>query len=245
MIPFLAPGARFPPVERALRRPDGLLAAGGDLSVATLVRAYRQGIFPWFNEGDPILWWSPNPRMVLRCAEFHVSRTLRRRLNRHDVRVSLDEAFTDVVAACAAPRDEEGGTWLVPEMQAAYLAMHAEGLAHSVEVWRGDQLVGGLYGVALGRMFFGESMVARETDASKMAMAWLSAQLLDWDMPLVDCQMATPHLASLGARAVPRRQFTAWVTALANQPGPAEWCFDAGLDPVAKLGIASTELARD
>ncbi len=245
MIPFLAPGARFPPVERALRRPDGLLAAGGDLSVATLVRAYRQGIFPWFNEGDPILWWSPNPRMVLRCAEFHVSRTLRRRLNRRDVRVSLDEAFTDVVAACAAPRDEDGGTWLVPEMQAAYLAMHAEGLAHSVEVWRGDQLVGGLYGVALGRMFFGESMVARETDASKMAMAWLSAQLLDWDMPLIDCQMATPHLASLGARAVSRRQFTAWVTALANQPGPAEWRFDAGLDPFARLAIASTALARD
>jgi leucyl/phenylalanyl-tRNA--protein transferase len=230
-------------VDRALRRPDGLLAAGGDLSVATLVRAYRHGIFPWFNEGDPVLWWSPDPRMVLPCAEFHVSRTLGRRLKRRDVRVSFDEAFAELVDACAAPREPDGGTWLVDEMQAAYVALHEAGLAHSVEVWRDDRLVGGLYGVALGRMFFGESMVSREPDASKIALAWLSAQLLEWEMPIIDCQMATPHLASLGARGVPRRQFTAWVGALTSQPGPAEWRFAAGLDPAARFAGASKPAA--
>ena len=245
MIPFLAPGAGFPPVERALRRPDGLLAAGGDLSVPTLIRAYANGIFPWFNEGDPILWWSPNPRMVLPCAEFHLSRTLRRRLKRRDVRVSFDEAFDDMLTACAAPRDEEGGTWLVPAMQDAYRAMHAQGMAHSVEVWRGERLVGGLYGVALGRMFFGESMVSRETDASKIALAWLTAQMLAWEMPLLDCQMATAHLASLGARTVPRRQFIAWVDALVRLPGPAVWRFEAGLDPEARLIAASHRAPSD
>jgi leucyl/phenylalanyl-tRNA--protein transferase len=240
MIPLLAPGAAFPSVERALRRPDGLLAAGGDLSIETLVRAYSHGIFPWFNEGDPILWWAPNPRMVLACSEFHLSRSLRRRLKRRDVRVSFDEAFGDMLAACAEPRDDDGGTWLVPEMQAAYRTMHSSGLAHSVEVWRGTQLVGGLYGVALGRMFYGESMVSRETDASKIALAWLAAQMLEWHMPLIDCQMATPHLASLGARSIPRRQFTAWVERLVREPGPAAWRFRSALDPVARLVPAST-----
>jgi leucyl/phenylalanyl-tRNA---protein transferase len=239
MIPFLPPGAPFPPVERALRRPDGLLAAGLDLSLETLVRAYAHGIFPWFNDGDPILWWSPSPRMVLPCAEFHLSRTLRRRLKKRDVRVSFDEAFDEVVAACAAPRDDQGGTWLIPEMQAAYRAMYASGLAHSVEVWRGERLVGGLYGVALGRMFFGESMVSRETDGSKTALAWLAAQMLDWQMPLIDCQMATEHLVSLGARTIPRRQFTALVATLVRQPGPMPWRFDPALDPVARLARAS------
>ena len=241
MIPFLAPGQTFPPVERALRRPDGLLAAGGDLSIRTLVTAYARGIFPWYNEGDPILWWSPNPRMVLPCAEFHLSRTLRRRLKKRDVRVSLDEAFDEVVDACAAPRDDEGGTWLVPEMKEAYRSMYGQGLAHSVEVWREERFVGGLYGVALGRMFFGESMVSRETDASKIALAWLCAQMLAWEMPLVDCQMATPHLQSLGARAVPRRQFTAWVDTLVRQPGPPVWRFDPQLDPVAALRETAEE----
>ena len=239
MIPFLPPGAQFPPVERALKRPDGLLAAGVDLSMETLVRAYALGIFPWFNEGDPILWWSPNPRMVLPCAEFHVSRTLRRRLKRRDVRVSLDEAFGAVVTACAQPREDQGGTWLIPEMQAAYRAMHDAGLAHSVEVWRGEELVGGLYGIALGRMFFGESMVSLETDSSKIALAWLAAQMIEWDMPIIDCQMATEHLASLGARSIPRRQFTSTVASLVRQPGPRAWRFDAALDPVARLVGAS------
>jgi leucyl/phenylalanyl-tRNA---protein transferase len=245
MIPFLPPGAPFPPVERGLRQPDGLLAAGVDLSVETLVRAYAHGIFPWFNEGDPILWWSPNPRMVLPCAEFHLSRTLRRRLRKGDLRVSLDEAFGDVVLACAAPRDLDGGTWLIPEMRAAYHAMYDAGLAHSVEVWRGTRLVGALYGVALGRMFFGESMMSRESDGSKIALAWLAAQMTVWEMPLIDCQMATSHLASLGARTVPRRQFTARVRALVQQPGPAAWRFDPGLDPASCLAAASAALATD
>jgi leucyl/phenylalanyl-tRNA--protein transferase len=245
MIPFLPPGAPFPPVDRALKRPDGLLAAGVDLSMQTLVRAYALGIFPWFNEGDPILWWSPNPRMVLPCAEFHLSRTLRRRLKRRDVRVSLDEAFAEVVTACAEPREEQGGTWLIPEMQAAYRAMHDAGLAHSVEVWRGERLAGGLYGVALGRMFFGESMVSRERDSSKIALAWLAAQMVEWDMPLIDCQMATEHLASLGARSIPRREFTATVATLVRKPGPVVWRFDAALDPVARLAGSSPARSTD
>lgn len=239
MIPFLPPGSEFPPVERALRRPDGLLAAGADLSVETLLRAYSRGIFPWFNEGDPILWWSPSPRTVLPCAEFHLSRSLRRRLRKRDVRVSIDEAFPEVLGACAAPRDGQAGTWLVPAMQEAYLAMHGAGFAHSVEVWRDQRLVGGLYGVAIGRMFFGESMMSREADGSKIALAWLAAQLLDWEMPVIDCQMATEHLASLGARGMPRRQFTALVAALVRQPGPAAWRFGASLDPAARLAHAS------
>jgi leucyl/phenylalanyl-tRNA--protein transferase len=231
MIPFLSPGAPFPPVARALRRPNGLLAAGGDLSVDTLVRAYAAGIFPWYSEGDPVLWWSPDPRMVLFTAEFHVSRSLARRLRRGTFRVTMDAAFEAVLEACAAPRDEEGGTWLMPEMQAAYVALHERGLAHSVEVWDGDVLAGGLYGVALGRMFYGESMFTRRTDGSKVALAWLAAQCVRWGLPLVDCQTSTPHLASLGAREVPRRWFTSQVAMLARQAGPRRWAFDEDLEP--------------
>jgi leucyl/phenylalanyl-tRNA--protein transferase len=164
---------------------------------------------------------------------------LRRRLNKQDVRVSLDEAFSDVMAACAEPREELGGTWLIPAMQAAYRAMHEAGLAHSVEVWRGDRLIGALYGVALGRMFFGESMMSRERDGSKIALAWLAAQMLDWKMPLIDCQMATEHLASLGARTILRRQFIEVVAALVTEPGPPAWRFDPALDPVSRLARAS------
>jgi leucyl/phenylalanyl-tRNA--protein transferase len=231
MIPFLAAGARFPPASRALREPNGLLAAGGDLSIRTLVDAYAHGIFPWFSEGDPILWWSPDPRMVLPTAEMHVSRSLRRRLKRRDFRVSLDEAFGDVLLACAEPREEGGGTWLMREMQSAYTTMHDAGLAHSVEVWMDGQLAGGLYGVCLGRMFFGESMFSRQTDGSKIAIAYLAAQLASWGMPLIDCQMATEHLESLGAREVPRRLFLDWVADLCVQPGPPAWRLDAELDP--------------
>jgi leucyl/phenylalanyl-tRNA--protein transferase len=238
MIPFLPPGAPFPPVERALRRPDGLLAAGADLSPETLVRAYAHGIFPWFNDGDPILWWSPDPRMVLPCDEFHLSRSLRRRLRKGELRVSLDEAFSAVMQACAAPREPGGGTWLTAQMQEAYLALHDNGLAHSVEVWRDDRLVGALYGVALGRMFFGESMMSREADGSKVALAWLVAQMRAWSMPLIDCQMATPHLASLGARGLPRSQFMARLRGLVGQPGPGEWRFDPDLDPTTSLETA-------
>jgi leucyl/phenylalanyl-tRNA--protein transferase len=243
MIPFLAPGAPFPPVSRALRRPNGLLAAGGDLSMATLVRAYASGIFPWYSEGDPVLWWSPDPRMVLVPAEFHLSRSLARRLTRGGFHVTIDEAFDAVLDACAAPRDDDGGTWLLLEMQAAYSALHDEGLAHSIEVWAGDDLAGGLYGVSLGRMFFGESMFSRQTDGSKVALAWLCAQCVLWEVSLIDCQMATPHLASLGAREVPRRWFTSRVAALVREPGPAVWAFDAGLDVTSVLRHASAASA--
>ena len=235
MIPFLRPGSPFPPAHRALKRPNGLLAAGGDLSVGTLVDAYSHGIFPWYSEGDPILWWSPDPRMVLPSAELHVSRSLRRRLLRRDVRVSFDEAFPDVLTACAAPRGDDTGTWLLPEMQAAYLALRAQGLAHSIEVWMGQDLIGGLYGVAVGRMFFGESMFSRRTDGSKLALAYLAAQLTTWGLPLIDCQMDTEHLQSMGARLVPRKLFLSWVADLCRQDGPSVWRFDVDLEPVGVL----------
>jgi leucyl/phenylalanyl-tRNA--protein transferase len=235
MIPFLRPGSPFPPAHRALKRPNGLLAAGGDLSVETLVEAYTHGIFPWYSEGDPILWWSPDPRMVLASGELHVSRSLRRRLLRRDVRVSFDEAFPEVLTACAAPRGGETGTWLLPEMQAAYLTLRAQGLAHSIEVWMGQELIGGLYGVAVGRMFFGESRFSRRTDGSKLALAWLAAQLTIWEFPLIDCQMETEHLQSMGARLVPRKLFLSWVADLCGQDGPRVWRFDEDLEPVGVL----------
>jgi leucyl/phenylalanyl-tRNA--protein transferase len=231
MIPFLQPRAPFPPVERALDDPNGLLAAGGDLSVATLVSAYRQGIFPWFSEGDPILWWSPHPRLVLVPTELHLSRSLRRRLRRRDFRVTMDQAFDAVLDACAAPRVIDAGTWLVPSMRAAYRALHQAGLAHSTEVWLGDQLVGGIYGVTIGRMVFGESMFSRMTDGSKIAMAYLTAQMRRWDLPLLDCQVATQHLRSLGARPMPRREFVRRVQALVHEAGPS-WRLEEGLDPL-------------
>jgi leucyl/phenylalanyl-tRNA--protein transferase len=235
MIPFLPPGSPFPPATKALKRPNGLLAAGGDLSVPTLVDAYAHGIFPWYSQGDPILWWSPDPRMALPSAELHVSRSLRRRLLRRDVRVTFDEAFPEVLSACAAPRGEEAGTWLLPDMQAAYLALRDEGLAHSVEVWMDGELIGGLYGVAVGRMFFGESMFSRRTDGSKLALAYLAAQCTTWGLPVIDCQMETEHLRSMGARLVPRTVFLSWVADLCRRDGPPAWRFDADLDPVEVL----------
>jgi leucyl/phenylalanyl-tRNA---protein transferase len=235
MIPFLRPGSPFPPATQALKRPNGLLAAGGDLSVPTLVDAYAHGVFPWYSQGDPILWWSPDPRMALPSAELHVSRSLRRRLLRRDVRVTFDEAFPEVLSACAAPRGQEAGTWLLPEMQAAYLALRDEGLAHSVEVWMDGELIGGLYGVAVGRMFFGESMFSRRTDGSKLALAYLAAQCTIWGLPVIDCQMATEHLQSMGARLVPRKLFLSWVADLCRRDGPPAWRFDADLDPVEVL----------
>jgi leucyl/phenylalanyl-tRNA---protein transferase len=235
MIPFLRPGSPFPPAHRALKRPNGLLAAGNDLSVPTLVEAYSNGIFPWYSEGDPLLWWSPDPRMVLPSAELHISRSLRRRLEKGGVRVSFDEAFSEVLTQCAAPRPDDDGTWLLPEMRAAYEALRAAGLAHSIEVWIGSDLVGGLYGVSLGRMFFGESMFSRRTDGSKIALAFLAAQLTVWGLPLIDCQMETAHLQSMGARLVPRARFIEYVAKLVRQAGPSSWRFDEGLDPVGVL----------
>ena len=230
MIPFLGPSDPFPPVERALDSPNGLLAAGGDLSVPRLIDAYAHGIFPWFSDGDPILWWSPDPRLVLAPSQFPVSRSLKRRLKAPGLRVTADTAFRRVLDECAAPRKNEAGTWLVPAMRRAYQRLHTEGVAHSLEVWQGDALIGGIYGVALGRMFFGESMFSRATDGSKMAMAYLSAQLGRWEFPLIDCQLETEHLVSLGATRLSRRSFVREVARLVREPPtPRRWSLDPDL----------------
>lgn len=216
MVPWLRRNDPFPPLEMALAEPDGpsgLLAAGGDLSLPRLLAAYRHGIFPWFNPGEPILWWSPDPRMVLFPGEFKCARSLKKRLKRADYEVRVDSAFTRVMQSCAAPRKGQRGTWINPGMVAAYTGLHEAGYAHSFETWMmgeaGPELAGGLYGVALGRVFFGESMFSRRTDASKIALAHLVAEIDARGFELVDCQMSTPHLASLGAREIPRNEFSA------------------------------------
>jgi leucyl/phenylalanyl-tRNA--protein transferase len=221
VIPWLAPGEPFPPVESALAEPSGLLCAGADLSVERLLDAYRRGIFPWYSHGQPILWWSPDPRMVLYIAEFKVSRSLAKNRRNRGYEVRIDTAFARVLDECAAPRDE-GGTWLGAEMRAAYLRLHHAGHAHSFETWREGRLVGGLYGVALGRMFYGESMFSRETDASKVALAALADALRAQSCPLIDCQVHTPLLASLGAREIPRHDFLRELSALVNYPQAQE-----------------------
>jgi leucyl/phenylalanyl-tRNA--protein transferase len=218
MIPWLGPDDPFPPPERALREPEGLLAAGGDLSVPRLLAAYRQGIFPWFNPGDPILWWSLDPRMVLFPDEFAPSRSLAKRLRRADYEVRFDTAFPQVMAGCAQPRASQPGTWISPAMIRAYTALHEAGHAHSVETWIDDELAGGLYGVSLGAAFYGESMFARRSDASKIAFAHLVQRLRERGYGLIDCQMSTRHLASLGAREIPRAQFTSLLARLTAQP---------------------------
>ncbi len=203
------PGAPFPDVEQAETEPNGLLAIGGDLSSTRLISAYRRGIFPWYSQGQPILWWSPDPRTVLFPDELKVSRSLRKTLRKGRFTVTMDHAFGQVVRECAAPRAHETGTWLVPEMQMAYLDLHRSGIAHSVETWRDDALVGGLYGIALGQVFYGESMFSRESDASKVALVYLTHCLIAWGYRLIDCQVYSDHLISLGAREIPRREFVA------------------------------------
>lgn len=220
----------FPPLEAALREPNGLLAAGGDLTEARLLDAYRQGIFPWFSPGEPILWWSPDPRMVLIPEAFKLSRSLRKRLRRPDYEIRVDTAFEAVMRACAEPREGQSGTWITGAMIQAYRRLHEAGYAHSVETWMEGRLVGGLYGIALGRVFFGESMFTRATDASKLALAHLVTQLGRWGFGLIDCQMVTAHLASLGARPIPRSEFRGRLDALASQPGRVgRWSFDHDL----------------
>ena len=210
MIPWLHrgdPPDAFPPIETALTDPDGLLCAGGDLSPARLLQAYRRGIFPWFSEGQPILWWSPDPRTVLYPAEFKVSRSLAKTIRNRGFAVTVDRAFAEVMAHCADERLRPEGTWISPQMRAAYLRLHELGLAHSYETWDGDRLVGGLYGVALGSVFFGESMFSLERDASKVALAALVRAMIERNGRLIDCQVASTHLESLGARSIPRSQF--------------------------------------
>jgi leucyl/phenylalanyl-tRNA--protein transferase len=220
----LRSGADFPPLEKALRRPNGLLAAGGDLSAARLLAAYRRGIFPWYSAGEPILWWSPDPRMVLFTRELKVPRSLAKRVRNAGFRVTADCAFASVIDACSEPRAGQTGTWITAEMKAAYVDLHRLGYAHSVEIWLDAALAGGLYGVAIGRMFFGESMFSRVRDASKVALVHLVAQLGQWSFELIDCQMRTPLLTSLGARELPRTEFARRVEELVNYaPVASPW----------------------
>lgn len=213
----------FPPLEKAMRDPNGLLAAGGDLSADRLVQAYRHGCFPWYQQGQPILWWSPDPRTVLLPDELHVSRSLGKVLRQQRYRVTFDQDFGAVIRACAEPRDYADGTWITGSMQAAYIELHARGHAHSVEVWNGDELIGGLYGLAMGQLFFGESMFSRADNASKVGFATLVERLKDWGFALIDCQMPTQHLQSLGARSIPRRVFADYLTNHLDQRNCADW----------------------
>lgn len=230
MIPWLTVDDPFPPVNRALRDPDGLLAAGADLSQERLLEAYRHGIFPWYSEGQPVLWWSPDPRMVLAPAAMTISRSLRKRLQKKDYEVRVDTRFRDVMLGCAVPRADQAGTWITGDMAQAYAALHRAGFAHSVETWIGGELAGGLYGVSIGRVFFGESMYSRAPDASKIALAHLARQLVRWEFGLIDCQMATPHLASLGAREIARNDFMRALSELVNYPSrTGSWGFDNDL----------------
>lgn len=222
MLTWLERGDPFPTVADAFKEPNGLLCAGGDLSLKRLLAAYGNGIFPWYSEGQPILWWSPDPRMVLFCDELKVSRSLAKNIRNKGFETRIDFAFSRVIKACAEPRKGEPGTWISTDMQAAYLALHRAGHAHSFETWREGRMVGGLYGVAVGRAFFGESMFSRETDASKVALVALVAELGQRGFPMIDCQQRTPLLASMGGREIPRRQFLRRLAALVNYPEPPE-----------------------
>ncbi len=247
-IPWLSadPASPFPPLATALRRPDGLLAAGGDLSPTRLLSAYRAGIFPWFGPGEPILWWSPDPRCVFETRAMHEPRRLRRWRRSSELVLEADRDFDAVVAACAAPRGGQSGTWILPEMRAAYGRLHEAGHAHSIEVRApDDRLVGGLYGVSIGRMFFAESMFSAETHASKLALLGLGWALAEWGWPLIDAQVHSPHLTTLGATGMPRSAFAVAVSRLvALDAGPSSFAARFGRRPVAQLA-APTDDARD
>ena len=232
MIQWLEQDDDFPPPEQALTEPNGLLAASAGLSAPRLLDAYRKGIFPWYSSGQPVLWWSPDPRMVLFPAEFRMPRSLAKRLRRRDYEVRVDTAFETVMRGCAAPRGDAAGTWITEEMIGAYCALHRLGHAHSVETWIGGRLAGGLYGVAIGRMFYGESMFTREADASKIALVHLVRRLARHGFGMIDCQMNTAHLARFGAREIPRADFSRRLGELINYPADAPvWRFDD--DPMA------------
>ena len=218
MLAWLDAKDPFPPVERALKEPNGLLAAGGELSVERLLDAYRRGVFPWYSGAEPVLWWSPDPRMVLYCDELKVPRSLAKSIRNKGYEVRIDTAFAAVLEGCA----DRPQTWLGPDMKKAYLRLHRAGYAHSFETWRHDELVGGLYGMAIGRMFYGESMFSQATDASKVALVAMVGELRARQFPLIDCQMHTPLLASLGARDIPRRSFLRELAALVNYPQPPQ-----------------------
>ena len=220
----------FPPPDRALTEPDGLLAAGGNLTPRRLLRAYRMGIFPWYSADQPILWWSPDPRLVLLPECLKVSRSLRKTLRKGLFAITADTAFEQVVAACAGPRQGEPGTWITSEMFRAYCRLHRLGHAHSIETWQQGELVGGLYGVSLGRVFYGESMFSWISDASKIALVALAAQLQRWEFAVIDCQVTTAHLLSMGAVDIPRSSFLQLLECYCPQPGqPGPWRLDADL----------------
>ncbi|NKQ12472.1 leucyl/phenylalanyl-tRNA--protein transferase [Pseudomonas sp. SST3] len=213
----------FPPLEKAMHEPNGLLAAGGDLSPERLLAAYRHGCFPWYQDGQPVLWWSPDPRTVLYPEELHVSRSLRKKLRQGTFNITFDRSFRDVIEGCAGPRSYTDGTWITTPMQNAYVKLHQLGVAHSVEVWQDQQLVGGLYGLAMGRLFFGESMFSHTTDASKAGFVTLVERLRDWGFKMIDCQMPTQHLASFGARAIARQAFAETLAKYLDEPSSARW----------------------
>jgi leucyl/phenylalanyl-tRNA---protein transferase len=218
----------FPDVSTALTEPDGLLAVGGDLSISRLVEAYRNGVFPWYEEDQPILWWSPNPRCVLYPDQLHISRSLKKALRKSDYRITFDQAFMSVMQCCAESRHDQDGTWITSDMLGAFEQLHASGIAHSVEVWHTDsedkqQLVGGLYGIAMGSVFFGESMFSRRTDASKIALHSLSQQLLAWGFNLIDCQVHSDHLESLGANTIERTTFISHLDQHIDDPRQSFW----------------------
>jgi len=230
MIPWLTEQTEFPPLSTALQDPDGLLAAGADLSERRLLDAYSKGIFPWYSDGDPILWWSPNPRCVIFPDKLHISRSLRKRMRRQDYQVRFNTVFADVMQACAAPRGDEEGTWITDEMLQAYCNLHQRGWAHSVELWQNGQLVGGLYGIALGKVFFGESMFSRISDGSKIAFAWFVEQLHNWGYAVIDCQVRSEHLISLGAEEIPRAQFADILASQVGLPVEHDWQFELESD---------------
>ena len=228
-LPWLSStGESFPDISLAMVYPNGLLAAGGDLSPKRLIEAYSRGIFPWFEEGQPVLWWSPDPRMVLFPEDLRVSKSLQKILNKPLYTVTLDEAFAEVITCCAQPRRGSPDTWITDEMQTAYMQLFEEGHAHSVEVWRDGDLVGGLYGVALGQLFFGESMFSFESNTSKIALVNLVKQLQGWNYKLIDCQISSEHLESLGAIEISREKFRQQLHELLPRPGKAPpWELDA------------------
>ena len=241
VLPWLDPyddEQPFPDPKLALHEPDGLLAVGGSLTPARLLRAYRQGIFPWYSDDQPILWWSPDPRTILLPESIKISRSLRKTLRKQNhFRVTMDKAFEQVIQHCSEPRRDGIGTWLTAEMKAAYGHLHKLGFAHSVETWHDDQLVGGLYGVALGGVFFGESMFTRMTDASKVALVYLCAQLQAWRFAMIDCQMCTEHLLRMGAENIPRQLFTDCLQQLCDLPN-RQGVWHCQPDVIDNLGYA-------
>jgi leucyl/phenylalanyl-tRNA---protein transferase len=233
VLNWLQTGDPFPPVDTALEEPNGLLCAGLELTATRVLSAYERGIFPWYNDGQPVLWWSPDPRMVLRPSDFKLHRSLRKTLRNSRYEIRVDTRFVEVMQGCAEPRPEQDGTWITDAIIGAYSELHRAGFAHCVECWIDGELAGGLYGIALGRAFFGESMFMRRTDASKIAFAHLATQLRRWDFELIDCQQETVHLASFGAKPIARKQFISELARLvhsnANVPRTGNWVFDDDL----------------